>query len=249
MTKTILILCLLILTCQAFAQTDSLTSANKPKSAPPTVDGAIVITHNAFAPIPAFSFDAPALIAMLAIKAEKLRVEPDFSIGFNGKPWLWNNWFRYPLFQNRKTTIGTGVNPGLFFKSDHSKQNENIVSAHRNLTGEIHIKYAYSKKAGIILLYRYNKAFDVGTLNGHSFDLSAEVNQIITHKSFHLNLKPQVFAFDSEGIFKGVFASATLLLLHERLPVMASYQGVRSIATNYLPHARYNQSASFIYIF
>ena len=81
------------------------------------VSGLLLVTNNAFAPIPAFSFDRPAVMSFLSVRNDKWKYEPDFSIGLNGKPWMWNNWLRYELSGSQSFGLYVGINPTLFFLS------------------------------------------------------------------------------------------------------------------------------------
>ena len=97
MRKLILILSLFIIT-NGYGQDslnaiDSTTKSISEKGW--EVSGVFLTTNNAFAAIPAFSFDNPAIMSFLSIKKNRWKYEPDFSIGLTGKPWMWNNWFRY----------------------------------------------------------------------------------------------------------------------------------------------------------
>jgi len=242
--KAILVLIgTLIATVSYGSATDSLNKNT------PIVSGRILLTNNAFAPIPAFSFDNPAAMFFLTVQGKRLRYEPDFSIGLNGKPWMWNNWFRYNVVRLKSHTFNLGLNPGLFFIENRSITGESTIGSNRNLTGEGQVKSTFSNRIRAILIYRYNKAFDKGTLDGHSIDLAVEFTRVVSIKKLRINLRPQTFYFNSEEIFKGWYVASSVSLSYGKMPVLVSYQAVQSIWTNYLPQPRYLSNFSLIYLF
>jgi hypothetical protein len=213
------------------------------------INGLIVLTNNAFATIPAFSFDKPAILPSLNIRMGKVEYAPDFSVGLNGKPWILNNWLRYIFIDKKKWIARMGINPSLFFKKDKSISGEEIISSHRNFTGELNGKYYFSNKVNVSLTYRYNKAFDIGTLDGHSVDFTTEISRIVSIGMFSLDLRPQVFYMDSEKVFKGFFISSSISASYGAVPVFLSYQSVQSLWTNYLHEPKYLSNISLFYAF
>src|SRR5258705_5394629 len=78
--------------------------------------GNILLTNIGFVPLPAFSFDSPKGIVFLSLKKRKFSYEPAFSLGFNRKPWMIDNWFRYTFIDNKVFALSAAVNTSLFFK-------------------------------------------------------------------------------------------------------------------------------------
>ena len=100
-----------------------------------------------------------------------------------------------------------------------------------------------------MLTYRYNQAFDFGTINGHFIDFSAELLKVVSLNDFYINLRPQLFYFDNEGAIDGLFVANTFQVGYKKLPLLLAYQSVQSIWTNFLPNTSYNHNVSLLYLF
>ncbi len=250
MKKMIILLIWLVGISSVYAQVENdNVSAGTVIKKKVNVHGMILLTHNAFAPIPAFSFDDPALMAFLSVGSKRFKYEPDFSIGLNGRPWMWNNWFRYTCEDRQKFKLAVAVNPSLFFISTKTEGAEDLLEAHRNLTGEVMATFQPAAKQKYMLTYRYNEAFDFGTINGHFIDLAAEFQKVLEYKNLTVTLRPQLFYFNNQGSVDGLFVGNTVQLGHSKFPFLLAYQSVQSIWTNFLPEAAYRHSISFIFLF
>lgn len=232
-----------------YSQPDSLLARYPVKQKPRKASGILLLTNNAFAPIPAFSFDNPAAMAFITIKNGRLKYDPDFSVGLNGVPWMWNNWLRYEIVAKPSFSLFGGFNPSLFFISSKNPEGDNLLEAHRNTTGELQGTWQKNRKQKFMLTYRYNQAIDFGTISGHFIDFSAELSNLINLKNMYLNLRPQAFYFNNEGRVDGFFVGNMVQIGHKKTPLLLAYQSIQSIWTNFLPKAKYSHNISLIYLY
>lgn len=211
--------------------------------------GMVLLTHNAFAPLPAFSFDNPAIMTFLSIGWNRIKYEPEFSIGFNGQPWMWDNWLRYSLIQKSGLTIVAGLNPNLYFLSTKTENDKTVIEAHCSVRGEVAAIFQDYQSNKYRFTYRYNNAFDFGTISGHTIDFAVEFKRILGFSEFDISLQPQLFYFNAEGNSDGFYIGNILQLSHRKSSFLLAYQSVQSIWTGFLEKPEYNHSLSLIYLF
>lgn len=190
------------------------------------VTGRVIVANTGFAPVPAFSFDSPIVMAFGSISKKRFLYEPDLSAGFNGKPWMINNWFRYKLVQQQRTTWRIGVNPSLFFKQDQMMSGEGAIHVQRSFVSELAVDRKFTGQWMLSMSYQYVRGIDPGTLKGSFMAATLTTPSLRLYKKLSLNLKPQVIFFDFNHNLGGALFSTTVLTTHERIPVGFYFQGV-----------------------
>lgn len=251
MKKLILTALSLLLCGVIYAQpkTDSTIVANPVVEKKIETQGMVLFTNNAFAPLPAFSFDDPAVMTFLSIGWNRFKYEPEFSVGFNGQPWMWDNWLRYSVIQKPGLNIVAGINPNLYFLSTKTENDKTLIEAHRSVSGEIAAILQDYQSNKYMFTYRYNNAFDFGTISGHSIDFAVELQRVAGFSELNISLRPQLFYFNSEGNSDGFYIGNILQLNHRKSSFLLAYQSVQSIWTGFLENPEYNHNLSIIYLF
>jgi hypothetical protein len=196
------------------------------------VNGKIRIATAGFAPVPAFSFNDPIFVVFITIKNKRFSYEPDFALGLNGKPWMINNWLRIKIVDRKKITIKSGINPGLFFKSEEIISGEEVIHAQRNFSFDTGVEFKLSKKWTLNLSYMHNYGCDPGTLSGNFFDAAASLTSVSLSKSIFLDIKQELFYFDFDNL-KGLFASSSMQVNNDHIPLSIFFQGVLPLWANF----------------
>lgn len=192
----------------------------------------VLIASSGFAPIPAFSFNKPLLLAFLNINKDRFTYEPDFAVGFNGKPWMINNWFRLNFLNAEIFIVGGGINPSLFFQDVSTDNGESTIQAQRNFSFDLSAEMRISEKSSLQLLYMRNNGCDPGTLSGNFFNVSLYISPLSLSKRILFHLRSEMFYFRF-GEMAGVFGSATARVSHERKPISVFFQCVTPVWVNF----------------
>lgn len=210
--------------------------------------GSVLITNNGFAPIPAFSFEKPTVMAFLSFHKGRFGYQPDAALGLNGDLWMNNHWLRYYFSGTRRFNFRGGINLSLFFNHETTDSQEEIIKADRNITLEAAGDYQVSDMLAVGLMYRYNHAVDRGTISGHFIDLSANVSGVSVADNIALSLGPKLFYFDHIGDVDGLFVAIDASIGHEQLPLSISFQGVRRMWSNFSPSPVFQWNVGVQYV-
>jgi hypothetical protein len=224
------------------------STAEKKSDTTVRINGKIILANAGFAPVPAFSFNSPIAMGFLTIKKRRFSYDPDFSIGLNGQPWMYNNWFRFLFVDRQKLTLSTGVNPSLFFRAQRTITGEQFFHALRNLTFEMAADHKFSDVISLRMTYMFIHAFDNGALSGNFIDISSSLLLISIPKVVAVNLKQEIFYFNFTGTVDGVFTSASVSLVHHSVPLSLYGQFVLPIWSAF-PVKSFQWNAGLAYTF
>jgi hypothetical protein len=238
MARTLLIWLILLVSPASHSQDSCASTSGKTK-----VSGRVFLVNTGFAPIPAFSFNSPIIISGLVIRRRWFSYEPDFALGFNGKPWIANSWFRFIIKDNEKLQLNAGINPFLFFRNRVDFEGDEIIQAQRNLCGGIIAKY--KSHIPVIVEYRYNHGFDK-QLSGHFISLSSNIPAL--GESIRFDISPQLFYFNFTGKMDGLFASTAMDVSYKTVPVSLYLMGVLPMAVNF-PGTSFKWNIGIVYAF
>ncbi len=241
--RTSIIILSLLIGLKALCQSDETDSLSKPE-----VHGSVLIANIGFAPIPAFSFQSPIAMGFLTVSRNRFSYAPDLAVGFNGKPWITNQWFRYKVIRKEKFHLSAGLNGGVFFLEDENTSGDKVFSALRAATTEIKAEVFLNEKWSWEFTHWYSKGFDPGTLNGNFYDLKTYIRMIPLSEKFFLNVTAEIFYFKFTDEFIGSFFSSNILLLRAGFPVFLHFQGAQPIWTNFSGR-EFKWNTGFIYAF
>ncbi len=196
------------------------------------VTGKILMGTSGFAPVPAFSFNKPLVMAFFTLTKKRFSYEPDFRVGLNGQPWMINNNIRFTAIKNENIIISGAINPSLFFQTVPAGSGEDIIHAQRNLSFDISIVTRVSKLLVLTVLYLHNHACDPGALSGDYYNISISTSPVSLSKKFLLHATQESFYFNF-GELNGLFTSTSLRVAHHRLPLSVFFQGVLPLWANF----------------
>jgi len=185
---------------------DSIPHDSIPKKT--VVNGSVSINNIAFAPVPAFSFNSPILISTLTVKRNKFTYNADLSLGLNGKPYMFNNWFRYAICSEKKINLQVSANAFLYFTP--------AMESKRNLSFEI---MASPRKVPFYALYQYVEAFDSATIGGSLINVGYQVPKITIKKSFYLRISPQILYFNFTDNYDGLYTGVNFSIASTKCPI------------------------------
>jgi hypothetical protein len=168
----------------------------------------------------------------LNINKDRFTYEPDFAVGFNGKPWMINNWFRFNFLNDEILILRGGINPSLFFQNVSTDNGEATIQAQRNFSFDLSAETRVSKKYSLQLSYMRNYGCDPGTLSGNFFNVSLYISPLSLSKRILFHLRTEMFYFRF-GEMAGVFGSATARVSHERIRISVFFQCVTPVWANF----------------
>ncbi len=210
--------------------------------------GTVLLGNKGFAPIPAFSFDRPLVMAFLRLGKGKLTYQPDISVGLNGQPWATGHWIRYQVIQNRRFRLRSGIAGGIFFLEDTNNAGDEILNALRSATLETYAEISVSDNWIVGLTHWYNRGFDKGTVNGNFLDLKVSKLNTALFSDFFININAEIFVFDFSRGFEGLYVSSNSLILKGKFPVGVHFQMAYPIATSF-PAGGLNWNTGLLYVF
>ncbi len=217
-----LLICLILLVSSESHSQDSCASITT------KVSGRVFLVNTGFAPIPAFSFNSPISISGLVIRRKWFSYEPDFALGFNGKPWIANSWFRFIIKDNSTIRLIAGIDPFLFFRNRIDTEGDEIIQAQRNLCGGIIA--TYKSPIPVTVEYRYNHGFDK-QLSGHFISMSSNIPTL--GETVRFRISPQLFYFNFTGKMDGLFGSTAMDISYKCMPVSLYLMGVLPMSVNF----------------
>ncbi len=221
MARALLICLILLVSSESHSQDSCASTTTK-------VSGRVFLVNTGFAPIPAFSFNSPISISGLVIRRKWFSYEPDFALGFNGKPWIANSWFRFIIKDNSTIRLIAGIDPFLFFRNRIDTEGDEIIQAQRNLCGGIIA--TYKSPIPVTVEYRYNHGFDK-QLSGHFISMSSNIPTL--GETVRFRISPQLFYFNFTGKMDGLFGSTAMDISYKCMPVSLYLMGVLPMSVNF----------------
>jgi len=243
--SVLLVFVFLLLAHFSFSQaTDSAKSISH-------FSGTVSVTDNGISIIPAFSLNKPAAVFDLSAGKGRLSFEPYLGFSLEGKPWSFLFWWRYKLKQEGKFKINTGAYYGLAFSSVPVLNNgisTKTITAQRYLAGEFVPNYFLSKNIRVGVYYLYSHGLESYAIqNTHFLTLNSSFTNIKLTNEFFLNLTPQFYYLNLDGV-DGFYFTSVLNLAKKNFPLSVSYQMNKIIKTN-IAGPNYIGSASIVYSF
>jgi hypothetical protein len=241
--RTILLSLLLLTGLVARAQVDTVSRFS----------GTISLTQNGISIIPSFSLDKPALIFNLALGRGRLTFEPDLRFSLEGKPWSFLFWWRYRAVQGRRFNLRLGAHPAVNFRTVEMRRvpdgaAEEVIEARRFLAGEVAPSYRLSERVTLGAYYLGSLGFDNSQRVAHFLTLNAAISPLARTGPWSLQAFPSVFYLRLDER-EGYYASATLRLRHEKLPLTLESILNRKIETEIAPERVFVWNLSLLYTF
>ena len=197
-------------------------------------NGTISINSNGIAYIPAFSLDKPAIIATFSLAKNRFSYDPQFSYGFDLKPWIIDNWFHYKLIDRPEFELRTGINIAMFF-SEYKTPDEIVWQGQRYVAFELAGTYKPSRTSSIGLMVWYDKGLDHGTITGYFINLVADRSDIGIGKHILMGVNIQTFYVDYTDYNDGLFISPKISFSSRDIPAFIFFQGIQPLISNISP--------------
>lgn len=204
------------------------------------------LNSNGIAPIPAFSLDKPAVMAMASFKLGRLSYSPTLAYALDMKPWYIDNWFHYRVISQPKFELKTGINFSTFL-TNYKLPDEEIIKGERYLAISFTGTTLLNEKSSLIVDYWNDNGLEKGSISGHFFDLIYSRSEMRVGEFATWSADIMIFYINYDGDNDGLFFSPTFSLNPTKYPVKFFLQATQAISTNIadLPGFRWNVGVSY----
>lgn len=215
---------------------------------PVKISGEVSLNLNGIAPIPAFALGNPAVIANASVQKGRFSYDPQIAYGFNFKPWIIDNWFRYKIWNSPRFEIRMGIDISMFF-SDYQGPDGTILQGQRYVALELAGKYKISGNSSLSLMCWLDRGIEDGTISGYFIDLVYDIWDIRLGKNVLLAVNLQAFGIDYTDNNDGFFISPKVTFSSPKLPIVLFGQGIVPVATNMEPQPEFQWNIGIGYRF
>ncbi len=211
-------ICICFLNSKSFGQ-------HVPDSArhPMNFSGSLGITNNGFSIIPSFSFNDPAVIALLSWKKAKFSFDPEFRITHTGEKGSILLWFRYHFIQSKRFSFRVGGHPAVnWFPTivNQSGVSEELLRLRRFFAWELAPSYRISKHWTASIYYLQGNGLQTnGPRTSHFLNLNTTISRIALSNQMWLTVVPAVYYLYLDGN-DGVFFTASASLGSNKSPFL-----------------------------
>jgi hypothetical protein len=209
-------------------------------------EASISVNSNGIASIPAFSLGDPAIIASVSLKKNRFSYDPVLAYGFDMRPWFIDNWLHYKIIRNENLELRTGINFSTFF-TKNKFEDRTILQADRYFAFEIAAFCRVSEKTSLTLMYWNDRGQEKGTIKGHFFNLSGDINTIRAGETIILSAGAQLFYINYDGNNDGLFISPKVSASVVRLPFNLFLQATQVISSNIDPDPGFKWNIGLAY--
>lgn len=204
------------------------------KKHPIKFSGTISMNTNGIAPVPAFTYGKPVVSANLSVVKNRFSYDPQFSYGFDLRPWIMDNWFHYKLMDRPKFEMRTGLNISMFF-SEYESPDADIWQGQRYTTFELAEIFKVTETSTISFLTWYDYGLEDGTISGYFLNLVGDKSDIRLGNHFLAAINFQTFYVDYTGKNDGLFIAPMVSCASVDVPFYIFFQGIQPIITNISP--------------
>jgi hypothetical protein len=223
-------------------------SIEKPDSLKKKLDAGVTfsLNSNGIASIPAFSLNAPAMMASVYFIKGRFSYEPLLAYGLDGKPWFIDNWFHYKPVIRSKYELRLGFNLSTFC-SNYELPEGSIIKAERYFAFELTQTYKFSSRSFLSLAYWNDRGQEPGAIKGHFLSLTGERNEIPFGKNVLLAANVMLFYINYTGNNDGLFISPKISSSVRNLPFTLFFQATQTIQTNVEPYPEFKWNVGISY--
>jgi hypothetical protein len=230
MAKLIFLL-LVPVTAFCFSQENSDSTKH-----PLKVSVEVSVNSNGIAPIPAFAYGKPTAMANILLEKNRFSYNPQLSYGFNIKPWIIDNWFRYKWIARPKFELRTGLNLSMFFSEYKPPEpDEAMWRGQRWVAIELAGLFRLSGTSTLSLMAWYDKGLETGTISGCFINFIFDKTDIRIGKKILLALNLQTFYINYTDENDGFFVAPKITFSVKRIPVFLLGQVIQPLSTNISP--------------
>ena len=195
----------------------------------------VSLNSNGIASIPAFSLDAPAIIASLSLVKNRFSYDPTLAYGFNMKPWFIDNWLHYKIISKPSWELRTGFNISSFFSEYPLENDESILQGQRYFAFELAAMYRLSPHSSLTFMYWNDNGYEPGSISGHFFNLVGERTDIRLGNSVLMAANFQLFYINYDGNNDGLFVTPKISFALLNIPFNLFFQATQPIISNVSP--------------
>jgi hypothetical protein len=211
-------------------------------------EATVSLNSNGIASIPAFSLDAPAIIASISLAKGRFSYDPTLAYGLDLRPWYIDNWLHYKLIVKPAFELRTGFNISSFF-TKVKLPDEEIHISQRYYAIALDATFKITPKSYLSLTYWNDRGQDKGTLKGHFLDLTAERSDLNIGKSVLLSVNVQLFYINYDGNNDGLFVSPKISSSLRNVPFSLFFQATQAITSNIEPFPGFRWNLGLAYKF
>jgi hypothetical protein len=211
-------------------------------------EATVSLNSNGIASIPAFSLDAPAIIASISLAKGRFSYDPTLAYGLDLRPWYIDNWLHYKLIVIPSFELRTGFNISSFF-SKYMLPDEEIHQSQRYYAISFDATFKITPESYLSLTYWNDRGQDKGTLKGHFLDLTGERSGINIGRSVLLSVNVQLFYINYDGNNDGLFVSPKISSSVRNIPFSLFFQATQAIISNIEPFPGFRWNLGLGYTF
>lgn len=212
------IICVNVLISHSIAQQVADTTRQ-----PMYFSGSLGITNNGFSIIPSFSFNDPAVIALLSWKKKKFSFDPEFRITHTGKKGSILFWFRYHAVNRKRFAFTIGAHPAVnWFPTivNQSGISEELLRLRRFFAWELAPSYKISKHWSTSIYYLQGNGLQKnGPRTTHFINLNTTISRIALSNQMWLTVAPAIYYLYLDGN-EGIFFTASASLGSNKSPFL-----------------------------
>jgi len=186
--------------------------------------GFITLTTKGISSIPNLTLGKPAAIIFMSV-GRRLRFEPEFRLGLNGKPWMFIFWWRYDMLNTDQFLFKIRANPTVVFKTisvTNNNATDEIIRTTRTLTGDVTASYFATKNISISPYYMYVYGVEPDAIkNTHYLALRTSFSNIKLIDQFYMGFNPSVYFLKMDKNH-GFYVNAGLNLAKRNFPLSIS---------------------------
>jgi hypothetical protein len=222
--------------------------AEKPDSLKPKLDAGVTfsLNSNGIASIPAFSLNAPAMMASVYFVKGRFSYEPLLAYGLDGKPWFIDNWLHYKPIVRSKYDLRVGFNLSTFC-SKYELPEGSIHEAQRYFAFELTQTCKFTSRSFLSLAYWNDRGQEPGAISGHFLSLTGERNEIPVGKNVLLAANIMLFYINYTGENDGLFVSPKITSSVRNIPFTLFFQATQTIHTNVEPYPEFKWNVGISY--
>lgn len=233
------------LTNMAFAEKADTTKV------PINFSGYALVTNKGISSIPNLTLGKPAAIFFMSV-GNRLRFEPEFRMGLDGKPWMFIFWWRYDFINSDKFLLKLRANPTVVFKTVPVTNNavqDNIIRTNRTLTGDLIASYFPSKNIGLSTYYMYVYGVEKDAVkNTHYLALRTAFSNLKLTKQLFVGINPSVY-YLRMAKNQGFYSNLTMTLAKRNFPISVSTILNKTIHTQIPIGENFLWNVSLVYSF
>lgn len=214
--------------------------------------GSVGITTNGISVVPTFTFDKPAVIALMSVGEKRLTFEPDVRVSLDVKQGGVALWWRYKILTNGKFRLNAGAHPAINFivAADSARQSKKpILRTQQFLGAELVPSYMLSKNVSVGFYYLYAHGLQLnGPRNVHFVTVNSNFSYIKITRLYFLQWTPQFYYLNIDKK-DGIYFTSSTTLLKTNSPFSFQSTINKTIRTNIPGDENFLWNVTLIYAF